>query len=127
MEQASDFMLSNLESDGVPGSDFNCCGYGTGMDGSSGYDCLIIPMASHQTTNSMMTIPLGFSNFCGSKVVFGGTTMSYPDIESTVCSRKLPFEIAFVSDGYEFTDGDAEATKSQKGFKLNYVLSDSNC
>ena len=87
-EVASDFMLSNL-SDGVPGSDFACCGYGTGMDVSSGYDCLIIPMASHKTSNSMLTVPLGFSNFCGSMITFGGTSVPYPDVESTVCCKSI--------------------------------------
>ena len=44
-------------------------------------------------------------------------------------ATRLPFEVTFYSDGFEFTDGTdmAEASQAQAGVKLNYEQDGTTC
>jgi len=106
-----------------------CCGYG--MDGLAtlGYDCVIIPGASKKTagvntagqpTNGDLKI----SEFCGRQL---GTHLSTVTLgaRATVCSRVIPFQLRFLSDNFEVSDGagGGEAAKDGDGFEVHYTQS----
>ena len=44
-------------------------------------------------------------------------------------ATRLPFEVSFYSDGFEFTDGnaEAEASQAQAGVKLSYEQDGTTC
>merc|ERR1712223_2291455 len=106
-----------------------CCGYG--MDGKkSNYDCVRIPSATKfaiATKASDQSIKKG-SGFCGNRGLVSTTGATL----ATVCSKRVPFQIRFLSDAYELVDeskanADPAMDVTNRGFKLHYVMSASNC
>ncbi len=125
IENENDFMLTGeLEDDGVgiSGVESACCGQ---MDNNEGYDCLIIPFATHFDTDESTNKRLSFSEFCGSKVTF----LEFDNIHTqSVCSRRVPFEVSFMTDGVEVAeDEDKEAARSQAGFRLAFRQDSTLC
>lgn len=98
-----------------------CCGYGMGS--GKNYDCLIIPGA----LNPLMMSKQGmFDQFCGRSAGIVAT-MSTVGVEmsKTVCSDRQPFNIRFLSDGYE-AEGEIGAGV-MPGFKLTYFQTSNGC
>merc|ERR1711983_28184 len=101
-----------------------CCGYGE--DGKkTNFDCVQIPSASKKTpaanTNGFIENQMGF---CGEK---GLVSINEGVISATICSRRTPFQIRFITDGFE---GDMEAkitAGAEKGFQLMYTQFADNC
>jgi len=117
----------------------NCCGYGA--DGKTPYDCLQIPSAVTENDkcvhSKVATAKASFcveGAFCGSwgLAATNEKTATKTDIPKTICSKRVPFEVTFLSDGME-AYGDAagdkiEVTKAgtskgTKGFQLYYIQS----
>ncbi|XP_059087694.1 uncharacterized protein LOC131884073 isoform X2 [Tigriopus californicus] len=111
-----DFMLSGGAAGGV--TSVACCGYGSKGTKTAGFDCVMIPSASKMAVSKVI---LPAAAFCGRSkglVSVGGGN------SATVCSRKTPFNLRFLSDGFEFVN---EAAITDRGFQLNYILSGTNC
>merc|ERR1712223_1812745 len=117
----------------------HCCGYGA--KGDTPYDCLQIPGAETENGNCVHSkaVAGGVSYcvegaFCGSwgLAATNSQKTTKTDIPRTICSKRVPFEVTFLSDGMEaYGDaaGDAiEVTKAgtskgTKGFQLYYIQS----
>lgn len=109
-----DFKLSSMAA-----SAKIACGYGTdGM--ATDYDHLIIPAPTKSTDGVLLANDNGF---CGA--LLAGTVGTD---EKTVCSKRLPFMVRFVSDTFEF-DGEASqaaaVNMNNQGFQVSYTLK--NC
>eukprot|EP00095_Tigriopus_kingsejongensis_P004176 maker-scaffold47_size466558-snap-gene-0.17 protein:Tk04176 transcript:maker-scaffold47_size466558-snap-gene-0.17-mRNA-1 annotation:"hypothetical protein DAPPUDRAFT_316514" len=96
-----------------------CCGYGPTGTGTK-FDCVVIPGA----LNAMMLSKQGkFSQFCGRSAGLVSTTTG-PTMSKTICTDRQPFNIRFLSDGFE---NDMEILMGpMAGFKLSYIQN-SNC
>jgi len=117
-----DISSAAADSMGVLGKSDLCCGYGaTGGVTSVGFDCLVIPGASKQADSS----DLKGSEFCGRQLASLMSAMP----RATICSKVLPFQVRFLSDNWEYTDGMAlgtnalEAGKVGEGFEISYAQS----
>ena len=100
--------------------DSTCCGYGLSGTGSKGGDCLLIPGALSVKNTSKQ----GFSRLCGRSMGLG----SMSNAASTVCSDRTPFNVRFLSDNFEFTNGmEVKAGMLNTGFRLAYIQSSNNC
>merc|ERR1711963_276134 len=118
---AADFAVSGMVAMGMIKT---CCGYGE--DGKkTNFDCVQIPSASKKTpaanTNGFIENQMGF---CGEK---GLVSINEGVISATICSRRTPFQIRFITDGFE---GDMEAkitAGAEKGFQLMYTQFADNC
>lgn len=77
-----DFVVSHkIASMGFVGKSSLCCGYGTDGMKTTGYDCVIIPMATLKATLGKV-VSLNGDEFCGQNLVtVTGTTAA------TVCSK----------------------------------------
>ena len=96
-----------------------CCGYtDTGVNDKNGYDCVQIPGARKTISSSAL---VDNSRFCGRDAGLVTTTSSKTSLTTvigTVCSKRTPFLVRFISDAYEFLD---ESMVPNKGFKLIYT------
>jgi len=136
-----DFETSGAAGLTVAGDMSSCCGYGSKFDGetaangNSAYDCLVIP---HAETDAGLPAHGGVSEYCGSgKKISTGTATSTgfqnvndpingaPGLASPICSTRLPFEVTFYSDGFEFAA--MEAAQAQAGVKLSYEQDGTTC
>eukprot|EP00094_Tigriopus_californicus_P014187 TCALIF_13742-PA protein Name:"Protein of unknown function" AED:0.24 eAED:0.24 QI:1/0.25/0.6/0.6/0.5/0.6/5/229/188 len=98
-----------------------CCGYGKGM--GKNFDCLIVPGALDPL---MMSKQGKFDQFCGRSAGLVGTTSTAAVMMSqTICSDRQPFNIRFLSDGFE---ADMEIGAGvMPGFKLTYFQTSNGC
>jgi len=112
-----DFRLSGMDANNEANAMAKCGHYGAdGME--TNYDHVIIPQPSKEADSAL----LGYSGFCGGNLGTDGAAN-----DATICSKKEPFQIRFVTDGFEF---DMEATgagamQNDKGFSITYNLG--NC
>lgn len=112
----TDFMVSG-KGDQMKG--FNkvsiCGGYGSKGTLTSGYDFVVIPGATKKSDNAVVG-----SQICGRSK--GLITVAAGTTAASVCSKSIPFNIAFISDDFEFAPGaiSAEQIISNKGFQLIY-------
>jgi len=109
----ADFAVSGK--DNMKGYTKSCCSYGEdGMKTEKGnYDCVTIPNA--EKSKGAGTIK--GEKFCGSGK--GLVSDDDKDVAKTICSRREPFSLRFLSDQYEF---EMEAKQNNKGAKLTYTL-----
>jgi len=114
---ATDFAISAKKDSALIGKTGVCGLYGA--DGKkSDYDFLQIPMASKKTGSGDL-VKSNDERFCGHLLA----TATGKDAK-TVCSKAVPFQVRFVSDGFEgMKEIDAAMmTFGNKGFKLNYEM-----
>ena len=98
-----------------------CCGYTVE---TGGYDCVQIPGARKAT---MMSSLVPNSRFCGRDLglvtqTTSATTANFPP--GTVCSKRTPFLVRFISDNYEYSQ---ETLNTNKGFQLIYTQDSTSC
>lgn len=122
--ESTDFQLSGMSGLATSSAKgFNtgsvCCAYGTAGTKTSGYDCLIIPGAEKDTNGAVKA-----DQFCGRSqgLVTASMMTGMPGV--TVCSRRQPFMITFISDQWEFADATDMEEKGGIGFKLHYMQED---
>jgi len=108
-----------------------CCAYGKDGLNMDGFDCLIFPNIVTDLDASMRLLGLeqcGRSNGLvnmGQKTTSATlTTVGDMNLNRTLCSRRTPFSIRFVSDNFEFAD-EANKAGMMRGFELQYFLQ--NC
>jgi len=120
---ADEFMISgggNAIAHGMKGTATACGNYGTNGLGVD-YDYLHIPFAS---TSATTPVPItSNSNFCGQCLVEGSAIVcSTASNRKTICSKSLPFQVRFVSDGGETSkNAKPETSANQKGFNLHFI------
>jgi len=113
-DAATDVQIAKTANTGV--ADSKCCGYGTDGVKMTGPDCIQIPGAI-LTTN----VPAIVSQ-CGHK----GLCTTAACVVGTVCSKTVPFQFTFNSDGYEWSANEAMAANANTGFRVRYAQ-DNSC
>ena len=89
---------------------------------TAGYDCVLIPGALQSATGNVQ----GKDKICGRSA--GLVTANGGAASKTVCSKRCPFAISFLSDSFEFIEAAiSEAAKTNKGFRLAYIQTGNNC
>jgi len=110
-----------------------CCGYGN--MGTGGFDCLVIPEAETEggVCVGVIATPVCHAGaFCGEQFFAENDKIAAdPPTKLSVCSKRVPFEVTFMSDGFEY-QGDAApsefkaadgTSKGIKGFQLYFIQS----
>jgi len=113
---------------------YPCCGYG--KSGVASPDCLQIPSAVTENDNCVIAKAgvCAQGGFCGMVGIFGtaAADSATANVKKSVCSKRVPFEVTFQSDGFETTDGKAADgievvntgdARGTKGFQLYYIQS----
>jgi len=137
----TDFSVTNTQAAGVNtqknfvGTQFDkggCCGYGAtpfgGAANGGQFDCLQIPDATDGNDRCVWDTDgaCAIGAFCGPAGIFtqggkqGGTL---PDAMETVCSKRVPFQVRFISDSNENGANEVGLSKGLKGFQLAYIQS----
>merc|ERR1712038_1914846 len=119
-----------------------CCGYGA--DGKQAYDCLQIPSAITENGNCVHTKkasgPPAVKSFCAEGAFCGEFGLAATnskkaadtDYVKSICSKRVPFEVTFLSDGMETVGDDVDnyievtnkmTSLGTKGFQLYYIQS----
>ncbi|XP_059098058.1 uncharacterized protein LOC131892271 isoform X2 [Tigriopus californicus] len=123
-EEESDFMTSGDDTKRALGDTEECCNYGSDGD-ESNYDCVIIPGAFYPSDSSS-NVPGDYDRFCGRSAGLVGTDSDTNEGNSqTICTIRQPFNIRFLSDGFEGKD--EIDLGAMAGFKLTYIQSSRGC
>merc|ERR1712141_695067 len=104
------------EMKGKTGATNGCCGYGADGMKTTGYDCIVIPGAEKQADGAAVAA----TKQCGRTK---GLVTADDGANATVCSKSTPFNLQFLSDGFEI---DTEAKKPGVGVRLKYIMDNTN-
>eukprot|EP00094_Tigriopus_californicus_P013716 TCALIF_13273-PA protein Name:"Protein of unknown function" AED:0.00 eAED:0.00 QI:206/1/1/1/0.66/0.75/4/342/122 len=117
-------MTSGDDTKRALGDTEECCNYGSDGD-ESNYDCVIIPGAFYPSDSSS-NVPGDYDRFCGRSAGLVGTDSDTNEGNSqTICTIRQPFNIRFLSDGFEGKD--EIDLGAMAGFKLTYIQSSRGC